>query len=47
MAMVGDSGAEKPCLMADLSHVFLLNCCDFIRVKPYSPRTEQAYFELD
>ena len=48
MAMVGDSGAEKPCLMADVPHMFLLNCvCDFIRVKPYSPRTEQAYFELD
>jgi hypothetical protein len=22
--MVGDSGAEKPCLMADVPHVFLL-----------------------
>ena len=46
MAMVGDSGAEKPCLMADVPPVFLLNCaCDFTRVKHYSPRTEQAYFE--
>ena len=46
MAMVGDSGAANPCLMADVPHVFLLNCvCDFTRVKPYSPRTEQANFD--
>jgi len=36
MAIVGDSGAEKPCLMGDVTPVFLLNCVrDFIRVKPY------------
>jgi len=46
MAMVGDSGAEKPCLMGDVPPAFLLHCvCDFICVKPYSPRTEQAYFD--
>jgi len=45
-AMVGDSGAEKPCLMGDVPPVFLLNCvCDFICLKPYSPRTERAYFD--
>ena len=46
MAMVGDSGAEKPCLTGDVPPAFLLHCvCDFICVKPYSPRTEQAYFD--
>ena len=44
--MVGDSGAEKPCLMGDVPPVFLLNrVCDFICLKPYSPRTERAYFD--
>ena len=44
MAMVGDSGAEKPCLMGDVPPVFLLVCVrDFILGKYYSPRTEQAY----
>ena len=38
MAMVGDSGAEEPCLMGDVPPAFLLNCvCDFSCVKPYSP----------
>jgi len=43
--MVCDSGAEKPFLMGDVPPVFLLNCvcCDFICVKRYSPRTEQAF----
>ena len=46
MAMVGDSGAEKPSLMGGVPPVFLLNCVrDFICVKPYSPRTEQADFD--
>jgi hypothetical protein len=41
--MVGDSGAEKPSLMGGVPPVFLLKCvCNFTRVKPYSPRTEQA-----
>ena len=45
MAMVSDSGAEMHCLMGDVPPVFLLNCvCDFICVKPYSPRTERAHF---
>jgi hypothetical protein len=44
--MNGDSGAEKPGLMGDVPPVFLLNCvCGVICVKPYSPRTEQAYFD--
>jgi hypothetical protein len=44
--MVGDSGAEKPCLMGDVPPVFLLSrVCDFICVEPYSPRTEQADFD--
>jgi len=39
-------GGEKPCLKWDVPPVFLLNCaCDFIRVKHYSPRTEQANFD--
>ena len=47
MAMVGDSGAEKPCLKGDVPPVLLLNCvCDFIDVKRYSPRTEQPYLDL-
>ena len=46
MAMVGDSGAERPQLVGDVPPVFLPNCiCDFICVKPYSPRTEQAHFD--
>jgi hypothetical protein len=46
MAMDGDSGAEKPCLTADVPPVFLPNCGRiFIRVKPHSPRTEQANFD--
>ena len=44
--MVGDSGAEKSCLMGDVPPVFLLNCaCHFICLKPYSPRTEQTHFD--
>jgi hypothetical protein len=46
MAMVGDSGAEKSCLMGDVPPAFLLHCvCDFICVKPYGPRTERADFD--
>ena len=46
MAMVADSGAEKPCWMADVPPVLLLNCvCNFTGVKPKSPRTEQAHFD--
>ena len=47
MAMVGDSGAEEPCLMGDVPPVFLVNCvCDFSCVKPYSPpRTEQPHLD--
>jgi hypothetical protein len=44
--MNGDLGTEKPCLMGDVPPVFLLNCVgDFICVKRYSPRTEQAYLD--
>jgi hypothetical protein len=44
--MNGDLGTEKPSLMGDVPPVFLLNCvCGFICVKPFSPRTEQAYFD--
>jgi hypothetical protein len=43
MAVVGDLGAEKPCLVGDVLTVFLLNyVCDFICVKSYCPRTDQA-----
>ena len=43
MAMVGDSGAEEPCLMGDVPPVSLLNCvCDFICVKHYNARTERS-----
>ena len=46
MAMVADSGAEKPCLMGDVPPVFLLNCvCGFICVKHYVLRIEQASLE--
>jgi len=32
--------------MRNLPPVFLLNCvCDFVRVNPCSPRTEQADFD--
>jgi hypothetical protein len=44
MAMVRDSGAEKPCSMGDVPPVLLLDrICHRIRVKRYSIRTEQAY----
>jgi hypothetical protein len=46
MAMNGDWRTEKPSLMGNVPPVFLLNCvCDFICVKPFSPRTEQAHFD--
>jgi hypothetical protein len=46
MAMFGDSGTDKPCLMGDVPPLFLLNCvCDFICVKHSGRRTEQAYFD--
>ena len=46
MAMVGDSGAERPNLSGDVPPVFLPKCiCDFICLKPYSPPTEPAYFD--
>jgi hypothetical protein len=46
MTMVGDSEAEWPPLKGDVPLVFLLNCIrDCIRVKQYSPHTEQPYLD--
>ena len=48
MAMVGDSGAEKPQLVGDVPPVPLLNCVRIricIRVKQHSPQTEPPYLD--
>jgi len=46
MTMAGDSGAEKPSLKGNVPLVFLLNCIrDCIRLKQYSPHTEQPYLD--